>query len=238
MAYDRGMCGRISMTYRERQLLAEELGIPPESVPEDYQARYNIAPTQPYFVVRERQEQRQLVTATWGLVNSWAKDGRGAARQINARAESVDRAPAFREAFRKRRCIVPVDGFYEWTGDKKHRQPFWFHRPNGGLLLMAGLHESFQTSPGEWQRTFAIVTTNSNGLVGRIHDRMPVILSDDAVAHWLYEHETDFGRLKSLLTPAADDYLVARTVSQAVNNARLDDPSMVEEVVGVQLSLV
>jgi putative SOS response-associated peptidase YedK len=219
------VCGRFTLTYRERQRLAEELGVPPEQLPlEEYKPRYNIAPTDPHWILRQRYEQRQLLPANWGLVNSWARDARRAAAQINARAESLDRLPAFRDAFQRRRCVVPADGFFEWAGEKESRRPLWFHRANGGLLLFAGLYESWQKAPGEWQRTFTIVTTRANEVVAPVHDRMPVILLDEAIDHWLHEKESDPERLRSLLTPAPPELLVAQPVSRRVNSVRNDDP--------------
>src|SRR5687767_4944908 len=103
------MCGRFTLTYRERQALADELGVPIEEIPPDYVPRFNIAPTDEHLIVRTRREDREALTARWGLVNTWAKDAKGAARQINARAETLAKAPAFRDAFESRRCVVPAD---------------------------------------------------------------------------------------------------------------------------------
>src|SRR6266540_2898881 len=145
------MCGRFTLTYRERQRLAREMGVNVEEIPESaYQPRWNIAPTDPHFIVRQRYEERHALQAKWGLVNSWAKDAKRAAAQINARAETLTKSGSFREAFAKRRCVVPADGFYEWLRSGTERQPFWFHRPEGGLLLFAGLYESWQPKPDEW----------------------------------------------------------------------------------------
>src|SRR5262245_19300143 len=174
------MCGRFTLTYREREALADELGVNVEEIPSDYRPRFNIAPTDPHLIVRVRYEDREALPAKWGLVNSWAKDAKRAALQINARAETLATLPPFREAFKKRRCVVPADGFYEWVGAKATRQPVWFHRPESGLILFAGLHESWQPQPGEWQRTFTIITTTPNRVTEPVHDRMPVILSDEA----------------------------------------------------------
>ena len=174
-------------------------------------------------------EDRDLVRATWGLVNSWDRDRNGGARQINARAESIEERPAYRDAFRSTRCLVPADGFYEWTGEREQRRPFWFHRPDGGVLLFAGLYAEAQL-PGEVRptTTFTIVTTDSSGAVGRIHDRMPVILGDDGAAdEWLGRGTPD--RLRALLRPAPADALVARAVSRRVNSVRVDDPACLAE---------
>jgi putative SOS response-associated peptidase YedK len=219
------MCGRFTLTYRERQALADELGVPVEQVPaEEYRPRYNIAPTDPHWIVRGRHEQRQFLPANWGLINSWAKDAKRAAQQINARSETLQRSPAFREAFSSRRCLVPADGFFEWVGSKDSRRPLWFHRPDGRLLLFAGLYESWQPRPGEWRRTFTIITTGPNAVLAPVHDRMPVILPDAAADEWLHAPEDQVEHLLSLLVPAPDDLLVPTPVSPRVNSVKNDDP--------------
>ena len=225
------MCGRFTLTYRERERLAYELGVAAEQVPEaEYRPRFNIAPTDPHWIVRLRYEERQVLPAKWGLVNSWAKDAKRAAAQINARSETMERLPAFRDAFEKRRCVVPADGFFEWTGPKEARRPFWFHRPDGRIVLFAGLYESWQATPGEWQRTFTIITTGANALMAPIHDRMPAILEGDAIDEWLYPEQTDTKRLLALLRPIADDALITTPVSPRVNSVKNDDPDCLTEV--------
>ena len=223
------MCGRFTLTRTERAELAYELGVPVESLPESaYKPRYNIAPTDPHWIVRVRYEDRELLPAKWGLVNSWAKDARRAALQINARSETLAKLPPFRDAFRRRRCIVPADGFFEWTGTKDARQPLWFHRPDGQLLLFAGLYETWEPAPGERQRTFTIVTTAANALMAPVHDRMPVILAEDAVEEWLNPRREDVEALSQLLVPAPEGLLVATSVSQRVNSVKNDDPACLE----------
>ena len=223
------MCGRFTLTWEQKEKLAAELGVLPEEIDDaDYRPRWNIAPTDPHWVMRMRYEERTMMPAKWGLVNVWAKDAKRAAKQINARAETLHSSNAFRDAFEKRRCIVPADGFYEWEGAGATRRPVWFHREDGGLLYFAGLYESWQPQPEQWQRTFTIVTTEPNALMMPIHDRMPVILPKDAVDEWLDPQEQDFGKLRELLRPIADDYLVARRVSQRANSVRNDDPACIE----------
>ena len=223
------MCGRFTLTWEQKEKLAAELGVNPEEINDaEYRPRWNIAPTDPHWVVRTRYEERTIMSAKWGLVNVWAKDAKRAAKQINARAETLHSSNAFREAFEKRRCIVPADGFYEWEGAGPTRRPIWFHREDGGLLYLAGLYESWQPQPEQWQRTFTIVTTEPNTLLAPIHNRMPVVLPEDAVDAWLDPQEQDFEKLKQLLRPVSDDYLVARRVSQRANSVKNDDPSLIE----------
>jgi putative SOS response-associated peptidase YedK len=223
------MCGRFTLTYRERQELAHELGVPVEELPASaYKPRYNIAPTDPHWIVRVRYEDREALPAKWGLVNSWAKDAKRAALQINARAETLATLPPFRDAFRRRRCVVPADGFFEWTGASEARQPLWFHRPDRRLLLFAGLYETWEPTPGDRQKTFTIVTTVANSLMAPVHDRMPVLLEEDAVDAWLDPRHEDFDYLKMLLVPARDGLLTATPVSPRVNSVKNDDPACLE----------
>jgi putative SOS response-associated peptidase YedK len=177
-----------------------------------------------------RYEDRELLPATWGLVNSWAKDKKRAAGQINARAETIADRPAFRDAFQKRRCVVPADGFFEWTGPTGARQPLWYYRPDGGLLLFAGLYESWQPEPGQWERTFTIITTEANAIVREVHDRMPVILPEERINDWLFGRQENSEALRAMLVPAPDALLTVRHVSPRVNSAREDDPGVLEEV--------
>jgi len=229
------MCGRFTLTYKEKQRLAEELGVNVEEINDaDYRPRYNIAPTDPHWIVRMRYEEREILPAKWGLVNSWAKDARRAAKQINARAETIAGNAAFREAFTKRRCVVPADGFYEWIGAGSARQPIWFHRPDGKLILFAGLYESWPATPDNWQRTFTIITTTPNGLVAPIHDRMPVVLTGDAVDYWLDPREEDSESLRKLLAPAPEDLLTKQPVSQRVNSVKNDDAACLEPAEATQ----
>jgi putative SOS response-associated peptidase YedK len=228
------MCGRFTLTRQDPAQLALELGVDLESLT-DYRPRYNIAPTDPHWILRVKYEDRELLPAKWGLVNSWAKDNKRAAQQINARAETLESRAAFKAAFRERRCVIPADGFFEWVGPKNARQPLWFHRPDRGLLLFAGLYEYWALSPGQWERTFTIVTTEANDLVGRVHDRMPVILTDDAIESWLLPRQ-DVAELQQLLVPSPDSLLIATPVSSRANSVKNDDPDVLSEVAALALT--
>ncbi len=223
------MCGRFTLTRQEAIELAEELGVPVDSLP-NYRPRYNIAPTDQHWVVRRKYEDREVLPALWGLINSWAKDRKRAAAQINARVETLDTRSAFKEAFRKRRCLVPADGFFEWIGPKKARRPIWFHNQDGGLLLFAGLYEYWQPEPDVWERTFTIVTTDANKTVADVHNRMPVILTAEQAEAWMYQDETDLEKLRKLLVPSAEDVLIGTPVSDRANSVKNDDPSVLVEV--------
>jgi putative SOS response-associated peptidase YedK len=228
------MCGRFTLTRRDFDKMARELDA--EVRPEDaasYRPRYNIAPTDAHWIVREKRERRELLPAKWGLVNSWAKDAKGAARQINSRSESAMKRPAFRDAFVERRCVVPADGFFEWIGAKESRRPIWFHAPDGGLLLFAGLYESWlNPETTEWMRSFTILTTEANDVVAPVHDRMPVIVPWEQVEEWIFVpaegREAHAERLVGMLRPAAHDVLVATEVSRRVNSVANDDEGCLE----------
>ncbi len=225
------MCGRFTLAKQDRVSLASELGVPLGQLPEDdYRPRYNIAPTNSHWIMRMEYEDRELLRARWGLINHWAKDAKIGYKQINARSETLEKRPAFRDAFKKRRCAVPADGFFEWTGPKEQRQPIWFHRPDGGLLLFAGLYESWQPAPGDWEPTFTIITTDANATLVPVHNRMPVILPDEVVDDWLHPRQNDLAALSGLLVPARDGVLVGTPVSLRVNSVKNDDPACLEPV--------
>jgi putative SOS response-associated peptidase YedK len=217
------------MTWRDKTELATMLGIPEREIG-DYTPRFNIAPTQPYFVLKTTYESREAISATWGLVNSWAIDASRAYKCINAKAETVDNLPSYREAFKRRRCIVPADGFYEWRGSKKMREPLWIHPADEGLILFAGLFEAWKVQPGEWQTTFTIITTAANRLLEPIHNRMPVILDEAGAADWMNSRESDPFSLKRLLVPAPEDLLVVRPASPMVNNVKNEGPELLEDL--------
>jgi putative SOS response-associated peptidase YedK len=163
-------------------------------------------------------------------LNSWAKDASRASTCINAKVETVDQLPSFREAFEKRRCVVPADGFYEWRGPKARREPLWIHAADNALLLFAGLFEAWQPRRGEWQTTFTIITTAANRKLEPIHKRMPVILDEAGAADWMNLREPDPRSLKRLLTPAANDLLVVRPASPLVNSAKNEGPELLEDL--------
>ncbi len=222
------MCGRFTLSRQDAIELAAELGVPVDSLP-NYRPRYNIAPTDLHWILRTKYEERELLPALWGLINSWAKDRKRAASQINARSETLETRAAFKESFRKRRCLVPADGFFEWTGPKKARRPIWFHNPDGRLLFFAGLYSSWQPEPDVWERTFTIITTDANAVVGDIHNRMPVILAPEQAEEWMDAGETDAEKLRALLVPASDELLIGTPVSERANSVKNDDPSVLEE---------
>jgi putative SOS response-associated peptidase YedK len=221
------MCGRYTLAIEYHEL-AEELGIEPDpAVAEIYRSRYNIAPTDGMLVLAEQEGRAELMPARFGLVNFWAKDLSSAARQINARSETVREKPAFRDAFQHRRCVVPADGFYEWRREGRARTPFWFHPTEGKILRFAGLYETWKDkATGQRLRTFAILTTAANDVVAPVHDRMPVILAKDHMHTWLAASPDE---AYALLAPAPDHLLAAQRASSRVGNVRNDDPALLHE---------
>jgi len=222
------MCGRFAQA-ASPEAIAELFDLPLSAVP-PYTPRYNLAPTQPALVLRRHPmtHQKELTFLTWGLIPSWAKDPSIGQKLINARAESLTEKPAFRAAFRRRRCIVPADGFYEWkkTGDGK--QPYFIARKDGKPMALAGLWERWESPDGSVIESFALITTAPNALVRKIHNRMPAILPEDAFDLWL-DPFADLSVLKELLmTPYPADRLKAWPVSTLVNNPAHDDPSLIE----------
>jgi putative SOS response-associated peptidase YedK len=180
-----------------------------------YRPRYNVAPAQPHPVLRNVGGHARLGFALWGLLAR----RRGQPPAINARAETAPFKPAFQEAFVSRRCVVPADGFFEWKTGPGGRQPLWFHRSDGKLLLLAGLFDEEPTTAKQPAHTrFAVLTTAPNRLLATVHDRMPALLSASDAASWLEQPA------QKLLRPAPDELLVATPVSLRVNSVRNDDP--------------
>jgi putative SOS response-associated peptidase YedK len=158
-------------------------------------------------------------------------EGRQPGRDVHQReAETVDKLPSFREAFEKRRCVVPADGFYEWRGPKARREPLWIHVADDALLLFAGLFEAWQSQPGERQTTFTIITTAANRTFEPIHNRMPVILDEAGAADWMNLRESNPLSLKRLLVPAPNDLLVVRPASPLVNSVKNEGPELLEDL--------
>lgn len=223
------MCGRLFQTSDPARIAA--LFGTSGAVP-NYPPRHNGAPTQEIAAVRfnEADGARHLDLLRWGLVPHWAKDPAIGNRLINARAEGIDAKPAFRDAFRRRRCLVPADGFYEWQRRDDGRQPFAIALADGGPMALAGLWENWRDPAGNWVRSFTIVTTVANRLLAPIHDRMPVILDPADWPDWLGETAAAPERLLGLLRPLPADRLEAWPVSRRVNNVRADEPGLADRL--------
>ncbi len=219
------MCGRFTLTLDGPQLQA---AFPQFRVPAALRPRYNIAPTQPVAVV-PNDGSRAVTFFVWGLIPSWAKDPRIGSRLINARAETAAQKPAFRAAFRRRRCLVLADGFYEWPRRRggSPRLPWRFTLRTGQPFALAGLWERWQSPDGSEIRSCTILTTAANELVATVHERMPVILPPAAYDLWLTAGEVPPTRLQPLLRPYPAEAMQGYPVSTRVNNPRVDDPACI-----------
>lgn len=195
----------------------------------NFPARYNVAPTEPVPVVRMWEGKRQFALVRWGLIPAWVKDPRTFSLLINARGESVNDKPAFRDAMKRRRCLFPADGFYEWRRDGAVKQPYFIHAKDGSPLAFAGLWETWTGPNGEEQETAAIVTTAANRTLQPIHDRMPVIVPPEAQDFWL-DPNVDAETASAAIVPARDDVLEAYEISSAVNRTANDSPDLITRV--------
>jgi len=224
------MCGRVTLTVHQLEDVADGIhaALDPDHARE-YRPRFNVAPTSRHWIVRLESGRRELVPASWGLVPSWAKERSIGGKQFNARAETVAEKPAFRAAYRARRCVVPIDGFYEWRGPRTAREPVWFHAPDRSILWLAGLYEGWaDPTTGEVVPTFTLITTSANSLVAEVHDRMPVLLSAKDVPAWLDTSANNDRAAAALLVPSRPEALRFFAVSRRVNSVRDDDAALIE----------
>ncbi|MEN3377654.1 MAG: hypothetical protein V7604_3009 [Hyphomicrobiales bacterium] len=193
----------------------------------DFPARHNIAPTQPVPIVRIFEGKREFALVRWGLIPSWVKDPRGFTLLFNARGESAAEKPAFRNAMKRRRCLFPADGFYEWKQDGKAKRPYFVRLKAGGPMAFAGLWESWMGPNGEELETAAIVTTAASREIAHIHDRMPVIVPPQAFDFWL-DPNVDAEMAAAVIAPAPDGLLESYSVSSAVNRTANDTPDLLD----------
>lgn len=220
------MCGRFVQkgTWEELMSFFDIKG-----PPLNFAARYNVAPTQDVAVIvpatdSRAADGRHIEIKKWGLIPAWSKDGKASFSTFNARAESVREKPAFRGAFEKRRCIVPADGFYEWTGAKGDKVPHFFTRRDGAPLALAGLHESWTaTDKAETVQSFTIVVTGANCWMSAFHDRMPVIVAKDDIDTWLNGTPD---AAAALMQAAPEETLSERVVSKLVNSVKNEGPGL------------
>ena len=220
------MCGRYTLT-TDPQALAERFQVSLEGL--ELRPRYNVAPSQPVLAVVWEGGRRRARLLRWGLVPHWARDLLPRARTVNARAETVDRRPAFRDAFRQRRCLVLADGFYEWSRRDGRRRPYRVVLRSGEPFGMAGLWDVWRSPDGEAVATCAVVTTEANETVASIHHRMPVILPQEAEGRWL-DPRTDASTLRGLMVPYPAEAMRAYPVSGRVNSVENDDPDCLRPI--------
>ncbi len=253
------MCGRYASA-RSRIELLEEFVVQRDRVDEPLAPDYNVAPTKPVYAVMTRKSRqdrtpadqaqpgardsapavaRELRIVRWGLVPSWAKDISIGSRMINARSETVSEKPSFRNAFARRRCLLPADGYYEWqqppAGTKGPKQPYFICRPDHGVLAFAGIYELWRDrsrpddDPAAWLWTAAVITTTAPDELGEIHDRMPMVIDRASWSDWLDPANTDAADVRALLAPAAAHGLITYPVSLEVNSVRNNGPELVKE---------
>lgn len=219
------MCGRYSLTQPIKTLKEHFKAI---AVALEHDARYNIAPSQPVPIVLNGEQEREIHTLRWGLIPSWSKDPAMGNRLINARAETVHEKPSFRSSFKKRRCLVPADGFYEWQVRGEGKIPNYIRMRTGGLFAFAGLWSEWDSGK-EILRTFTIITTSANRNLESIHHRMPVILLPDQYDDWTAS-ETSADHLRELLKPLGEGLLDHYEISKTVNSPKNDNAECIQPV--------
>ncbi len=218
------MCGRYALASAPELLrglfgYAERPNFPP---------RFNIAPTQPVAIVRRVNGRREFALVRWGLLPAWLKDPKTVSLMFNARGESVNDKPAFRAAMRRRRCLIPADGFYEWRASGKTKHPYFIRRKDGAPFAFAGLWETWTGPNGEEIDSATIVTTSANRTLAPLYERMPVIVPEVAFDLWLDSDRVDAETAAALIAPAPDDLLEAHPVSAAVGQTANDNPALIE----------
>lgn len=216
------MCGRYRLS-RRKQLIEEYFDT--AAWEDDWQPRYNIAPTQLVPVIRQHPKEpvRQLSHVRWGLIPHWAKEPSIATSTINAKSETAATKPAFRDPLKFRRCLIPADGFYEWKRTVKAKQPFCFEIEDGELFAFAGLWDGWKDASGNWIKTCSILTTTPNALTATVHDRMPVILDPESYDLWLDPGMQNVAAISELLKPYDASQMQLYPVSSRVNHVTNDD---------------
>ncbi len=230
------MCGRFVSSSGPDELANYFSAEPPK---EALEASYNVAPTNEVYAVRADDGHRAIATLRWGLVPFWAKDLKIGQKMINARSETVATKPSFRAAYKRRRCLIPADGFYEWAKVEgaKRKQPYFIYRPDGEPLVVAGLWESWRPKDdedGEEVISCTLLTCAANDVMSPVHDRMPVLLPPGVWDQWL-DPETDVESLADLLIPAPNELLTMHPVTTMVNSVRNKGAALVTEAALDQL---
>ncbi len=223
------MCGRY--VFYDHQELSERLtNVSLDTAFFDqFRPTWNAAPSQALPVIIEDEGEVVVRGMTWGLIPTWTKPGeRPKVTPINARSETIAEKPMFRSLIRRRRCVVPANGFYEWKRSPGGKQPFYVEPAEGRLMLFAGVFDEAKGVGGESIESFSIITTEANETMSTLHDRMPVILDDGDLDLWLDRDLTEFEPIEHLLRPAPDDAIGVRQVGKEVNNARHNGPELIE----------
>lgn len=222
------MCGRFAL-FSHMKVLMERFGI--TRVEFDPGQRYNVAPEEQISIIIQEEDDRRIVAAKWGLVPFWSKKPETEYSTINARAETLHARPTFRHSLEKRRCLIPVDGFYEWAGKKGKKTPYFIHEKDHQPIAFAGLYDVWHSPDGDqYLLSAAIVTTTPNAVMWPIHNRMPVVLSREEEGVWLDASIVDFSQIRPMMDPAPDDTLEAHVVSTYVNDPSHKGSQCIEPV--------
>lgn len=219
------MCGRYVVN-TNKEILKKKFKV--KDVPDVKLDRYNIAPTQDILAVRSIEGEREIALMHWGLIPSWAKEESIGNKMINARSETVTEKPSYKQAFQKRRCLIPANGFYEWQKTKEGKQPFYFYMKDEDLFAFAGLWEQWRNAEGKAIESCTILTTAANKILKPVHDRMPVILHESDYELWLDDDARKQDLRLELLNPFTAKEMKSHAVSSLVNSPRNDDASCVE----------
>lgn len=224
------MCGRYSL-FTDYAVLIDRFHIEDATVAEEeYLASYNVAPSQQVMAVVNDGNKNRLGKLRWGLIPPWAKDAKIGYKMINARSETAAEKPSFRNAFKKKRCLVVADSFYEWRRKDGEKTPMRIKLKTGEPFAFAALWESWQSPDGQTINSCSILTTGPNDLMESIHDRMPVILTKEGEKIWLDPNEEDIETLKALLKPYNADDMEAYQVSEEVNSPKNNKPELIDKV--------
>lgn len=224
------MCGRYSL-YADYSALLERFNIEEAAFQEgDYEPNYNVAPSQQVVAVINDGSKNRLGLLKWGLIPPWAKDEKIGYKMINARAETAAEKPSFRNAFKKKRCLVVADSFYEWQRSETGKTPMRIKMKSGEPFAFAALWESWKSPDGKTVNTCSILTTKPNELMASIHDRMPVVLTKEAEKVWLDPKVQDLEVLGELLKPFNTEEMEAYEVSEAVNSPKNNGPELIREI--------
>jgi putative SOS response-associated peptidase YedK len=221
------MCGRFYLDVMMDEL---EAYFNLQSVLDSIPPRYNIAPSQEILAVISQAQKKQLKTFHWGLIPFWAKDQKIGYKCINARAETVDIKPAFRAAFKTRRCLIPCSGFFEWKSENNTKQPYCFRPTKQPMFALAGLYEHWRDQSGHKIDSCTIIVGEANRCVAPVHDRMPVILTPDHFELWLDPEIQDKERLKSLLQPLQEVEIRGHPVSTEINNPKNNRADLIKDI--------
>jgi len=220
------MCGRFVIT-SSIEVIADEFSISNPSI--NIKPSYNISPSQNILAIIN-QESRKLITCKWGFIPSWAKDSAIGHKMINARAETLSSKPAFKSAYKKQRCLIVADGFYEWKKTEKGKVPYYIHLKSGKPFGFAGIYNRWTPNKGECIDTCSIITTCANELIESVHDRMPVIVPKDSMDRWLDADVTDESILSSMLKSYPSEEMEMHEISTKVNAPKHNSPELLEPV--------